>query len=246
MLFKYSNKHIYAELGLDWLGKLGDKYTPLRRERFQVLTAGSWDFARTLSLDWTGSLYHFACSPLLPNVVDNGMVYPRIKWAPETALETLWIDAGGLFTYQNDRHTGAGPVFPMGFLSRQRIGKWHFSLDNRVYFGDDLMPLYDASYEGVPYASDLYFGDQAFHTLHGGPSWADFLSLVYEPQLTKWLSVSVRLTFKFGEPYKAIDVPVFRGWEQTASLKISFDALRQSPKAKARRSLFEGLQRYAL
>ena len=233
MLFKYRSRRFYTEISLDWPGMLGDSRQPERRERFQVLSAGRWNFAGDVSFCWTGSFYHYACSPLRPNVVDNHMLYPRLEWAPGTFLDVLSVDLGGIFTYQCDRAAGIHPLFPMGLMSRQKIGKWKVRLDNRFYFGDDLMPLYDTVYGGETYSSGLYFGDLGFHTRQTHPSWADYLDLVYEPRIADWASLRVALSFRFGEPSVALDTPFYRGWQQTVALRINLDALRRAPKAKA-------------
>lgn len=246
MLFKYSNRRIYAELALDWPGKIGDELHPLRRERFQILSDGCWNFAGAFSLLWCGSLYHFSCAPQLANVVDNGMLHLGVSWSPDTCLDVFSLDARGLFTYQNDRHTGEGPLLPMGMTSRQRLGKWKLALENRFYFGDDLMPLYESGYGGVQYGADLYYADLAFHTRHASPSWADCLSVLYEPSLGRFLKLCVGLSFKFGEPPAASGIPVFRGWQQTFALRFDLDAMRPSPAAAGKkRFLFDGLKKYA-
>ena len=248
MFFKYKNKHIFAELGLDWPGMLGDIEHPFRRERFQVMTAGSWNFAGDFNFCWTGSFYHYACSPNAPNVVDNHMVNPWIEWEPFSFLDELRLDLGGIFTYQCDRAAGMKPLFPMGLYSRQVFGKWGFAIDNYFYFGDDLMPLSSGSYNGIPY-EDLYFGDRGFHTLFDRPSWVDYFHIKYEPELRAcpWLSLSVVLSFHLGEPSEKLDTPVFRGWQQGVELRVNLDSLRPHPSAKkSRRGYHSHYERYSL
>ena len=233
MFFKYRNKHIFAELGLDWPGMLGDKDNPYRRERFRVVSAGSWNFAGDFSFCWTGSFYHYACSPICPNVIDNHMLNPWLEWEPFSFLDELRLDLGGIFTYQCDRQTGNPPVFPMGLYSRQIFGKWGFALDNYFYYGDDLMPFYSGSINGVPY-DELYVGDRGFHTLFDRPSWVDYFRVKYEPSFRAlpWMKLSVVLSFHFGEPSAVLDTPVFRGWQQGVELRVNLDALRPHPTAK--------------
>lgn len=239
MFFKYRNRHIYAELGLDWPGMLGDAANPARRERFQVLTSGLWNFAGPFSLGWSGSFYHFACAPDYANVVDNHMLNPWVEWSPFSFLDELKIAAGGIFTYQCDRVRTDQPVFPMGFYSGQTFKKWGVSIENKVYFGDDLMPYYSASFAGKAYGSDLYLGDLGFHTRLDHPSWADYLNVKYSPKISAWLDLAVVLSFRFGEASPDLKTPVFRGWQQGVSLKVNLDALRPHPKApKAKKRAF--------
>lgn len=235
VLVKYSrSSRIRAELALDWMGMLGDAASPLRRERFQILTDGSWRFAGDFSLGWTGSFYHYACAPMLKNVVDNHMLYPRLEWRPFTWLDSFTLTAGGIFTYQCDRAAKTAPVFPMGLYSEQTAGKWGLSLHNRFYWGDDLMPYYSSSYAGVPYGSGLYFQDPAFHTLGAGPSWTDWLSLRYEPRIAKFLRLGAELTFQFGDN-SHYDGTFFRGWQQNVRLVVDLDPVRPHPAAPSKR-----------
>ena len=230
ILLKYHNRHIFAELGLDWPGMLGDDSHPVRRERFQVFSAGLWNFAGPFSLGWIGSFYHFACSPFSPNVVDNHMLNTSLEWTPFSMMDDLKITAEGVFTYQCDRHHGMDLRFPMGFLSRQMVAKWGVVIDNRFYFGDDLMPFFDTAYSGLSYGKDLYMADLSFHTRLDHPGWSDFVSLKYEPKIADFLNLSVSLSFFFGEPPSA-SCPVFRGWQQSIALRANLDALRPRPKA---------------
>ena len=235
VLIKYSrDKHIRAELALDWAGMLGDDASPLRRERFQILADGSWRFARDFYLGWTGSFYHYACSPAAPNVVDNHMLYPRIEWHPFTWLDTFAVTAGGIFTYQCDRAVSSTPVFPMGLYTEQLAGKWGLSVHNRFYFGEDLMPFYDASFNGQPYGRSLYFSDPAFRTRISGASWSDWLSLRYEPRIAKFIRLGAELTFQLGDN-SLYAGSIFRGWQQTFRLVVDLDPIRPHPAGASKR-----------
>lgn len=245
---KYRNKHIFAEFGLDWPGMLGDSEHPLRRERFQCMGALMWNFAGDFNFCCTGSFYHYACSPQAPNVVDNHMLNPWIEWEPFSFLDELRLDLGGIFTYQCDRILREPPVFPMGLYSRQIFGKWGFAIDNYFYWGDDLMPFYSSSYNGVPY-NELYVGDRGFHTLFDRPSWVDYFHIKYEPDMKScpWLSLSVVLSFHLGEPSAVLDTPVFRGWQQGIELCVNLEALRPHPVAKrTRRTHYSPRESYIL
>lgn len=227
MAFKYRNERIYAEIGLDWMGMLGDIEHPLRRERFQVLSSGDWNFAGNVSLGWRGSFYHFACSPQSPNVIDNHMLHPYLKWSPDTWLDELSVCAGVVASYQRDRRASSEPTILCGALVSQKLSKWKVGIDNTFYFGPDLMPLYDNSYGGVKYGSDLYFGDECYHTQADGDSWCDILKLYYKPKLSKFVSISVATIFHIGQPS---DQPAMRGSQQVVSLHLNLDALRPQPR----------------
>ena len=111
-LLKWRAERFYAEIGLDWMGKYGYD----TRERFQVFSAGSWQATRWLQLGWTGSFYHFACSQLAPNVVDNHLLEPWAKadFSRRTRWQELSVQAGLLASYQRDRDFDAQPRIPVG------------------------------------------------------------------------------------------------------------------------------------
>ena len=230
-LVKYTQgKKLRAELIFDWPGMIGDAESPFRRERFSILSDGSWRFAGDFALGWTASVSHMSKSPACNNVVDYDILNPRLEWTPFTWMDDLRIELGGLFTYQYDRANASAPVFPMGLWSLQSVSKWHISLTNRFYWGDDLMPYYDASFEGIPYGRGLYVAEPAFKTLHADPSWCDWFTLEWAPRIAKWLSLDFAVTLHAGQPVKELGFGVFRGSDQRIGLKVDFDALRPHPR----------------
>lgn len=219
MLFRYRNEGFYAELGLDWMGMYGDSKYPDRRERFQVLSSGDWRFAGDFHFKWLGSFYHFACSPNQPNVVDNHTVIPSFEWNTDSVLDRLWLNAGGVFTYQYDRNFADAPVMPMGLLSRQGASKWGVSLENLFYWGDDLQPFYNK------YGGELYPGEGIFRTSCGKPAVSDRVVLSYSPKIAKWLDLSVSAIFDFGTPIPALNVPAYRGCQQVVNVKFNLEKI---------------------
>ncbi|MBP5559864.1 MAG: hypothetical protein J6X71_08885 [Bacteroidales bacterium] len=232
VLVKYSvDRRLRAEIALDWQGMVGDAFSPLRRERFRIISDGQWRFAGDFSLGWTASIYHFSKSPTSNNVVDSDLFNPRIIWEPFTWLDSVRLELGGIFTYQLDRKSGWGPVFPMGLWSSQSAGKWDVTVANRFYWGDDLMPFYGWSFAGIPYGRDLYPAAAGFKTLRGTPSWADWLTVSYQPRIARWLSLDVAVTVHFGQPAPALGAGFFRGCDQRIGLRVDLEPLRPQPKA---------------
>lgn len=228
MFFKYRSPKVRAEIGLDWLGKYVGDSDPARRERFQVLSSGSWEFVNRLSLCWTGLFYHYACSPMAPNVVDNHMLNPYLRWNPRVrSLDVLSVTAGALLSYQNDRDADDLRL-PAGFLSRQKVGKWHVNVDNMFYIGEDMQPFRDT------YGNELYPGVGAFHL--DSPSWTDRLAISYTPVITGWMDLCVAAVFDFGAPFEGI--PVYRGCRQVCSLHVNLESLHPAfaaPKPQPQR-----------
>ena len=146
-------------------------------------------------------------------------------------MDDLRLELGGIFTYQCDRAASPEPVLPMGIWSLQSVSKWHVSITNRFYWGDDLMPFYSSSFGGIEYGRDLYRGAPGFHTLHSSRSWADWLTIAYQPKITRWLNLDMAFTFHAGAPLKELGVGAFRGSEQRIGLRLDIDSLRPHPKA---------------
>lgn len=226
MAFKYRNRGLYAEIGLDWMGMLGDTENPMRRERFQVLSSGDWDFLGPFHFGWRASFYHFANSVVCRNVVDNHMVNPWLEWRPSTWFEDFSVKLGFVGSYQRDRRTMDEAVLCGGFLTQQRLSKWHFGIDNSFYYGADLMPLYENSNSGIQFGRELYFGEECYHTMMDGSSWCDQLALYYEPYVNKCMRVVVASVFHFGQKTSQ---PVLRGSQQIVSLRVNLDKLRPQP-----------------
>lgn len=209
MLLKYRSRRFYSEIGCDWMGKHGQT----RRERFQVFSAGSWSAADGLSLGWAASLYHFAGSETLPSgsVVDNAMLNPWIRYdaARLTGLDELSLKAGAIATYQRDRRASRTPSFPLG-AELVLTSRWRsLGIENVLYAGDNLQPLFarygNALYFGSPfYAFDLYDRCEAF--------WA--------PRIADYLSLKVSAVFHFGSGFP------FLGSQQKVGLVFDLDAFR--------------------
>lgn len=221
MLFKYSGERIWAELGLDWLGMFADAEHPERRERFQILSAGDWSFAGPFHLLWTGVFYHFAGCLIEPNVVDNHMINPMIEWRPSCWFSKASLSAGAILTYQWDREYASAPQTPWGFYSIQSLEKWHVCLSNKLYYGQDLMPLYDK------YGSELYFGRRMFRTRKEGFSLTDEITLSYNPHITDWLDLAVYATFNFASPHEQLKTGSYWGCRQIVSLKINLERFQR-------------------
>lgn len=223
--FKYRrNNKIYADLGLDWMGLYAGSDDPFRRERFQIVSTGEWNFAKTLSLHWNASFFHFGCCMAAPNVVDNHIVHPWLKWSPSTSLQELSFTAGGLAGYQCDRIRETGSILPWAFVSTQTIRKWNAGVRNSVWYGMDLCPLFDY------YGTELYFEDSNFHFAGEVPFIYDRLTLFYEPQIAEYVKLRIECMFHFGTGDS-----LFRGSQQIVSLLVDLPSKRSALKAPAQK-----------
>ena len=198
----------YAELGADWMGKLGEE----RRERFQIITYARWKASRWLSLGWAGSFYHYAFSQLSPNVVDNHMANPWLKadaacFAP--SWKELSMQAGLIVTYQRDRKQDDKTRFPAGCELILTASKSNLTLRNSTYFGGNLCPLfYKTDLSGIPYGHALYFGSEFYDKFY------DMAEFFWEPRLSARVNLSLGVQAHFGRDG-------FLGWQQILSLKVA-------------------------
>ena len=212
LLLKWRAPRFYAELGCDWMGQAGHE----RKERFQIISAGSWRAAWWLTLGWTGSFYHYAGSDLAPGVVDNHLLHPWVKldFARRTPWQELSLQAGPLIGYQLDRMRAETPTVPAGGEAVLTLRRWNVSLQNTAYFGGNLQPLY-AGHDlgGFKYSHDLYFG-LPFYT-----RFYDRLEAAWTPAITRYLSLRLAARAHFSPAG-------FLGWQQVFSLHFNLDALR--------------------
>ena len=212
MLLKWQAPRFRTELTFDWMGKYG----PGSRERFQILSAGRMQATPWLSLGWTGSFYHFACSYEVNDVVDNHLLNPWVKadFSRRTEWQELSVQAGALAGYQRIRERSDKPTIPVGGEFKLVARRWNVALQNTTYVGADQMPFRRTiAPEGGYYGTALYFGT---------PCYKDFFDLIeaaWTPQLTHYLSMRLAVRFYFGK-YG------FMGWQQQFSVRFSLDALR--------------------
>ncbi len=159
----YCSERMFAELAVDWDGL----YSPDTREKFRVLASVGGNFAKWFDAGVSLSLQHYANkSTFHGNVVDNALINPWIG-AKFKAFFDFDVRLGYLQSYQRDRHVSEGAVFPKGGELYVRISKWGVFIDNNLYVGQNLMPLYhNLGKDGLMYADDLYTGDVLYGTKH--------------------------------------------------------------------------------
>ena len=206
VLLKWTSSRFRTETALDWLGQRGYD----RKERFQILSDGSWSPLSWLALGWAADYYHYAGSELAPGVVDHGLLHPWVKLGVASSSERLSLSlrAGGILSYQWDRRTAERPSMPGGGEATLRLGWRSLSLENNAYFGGDLLPLYDGvDAAGHPYGDQLYFG----HRFYTG--FYDRIGLLWQPRIAKSIHLRVGARAHFTQTG-------FMGWQQTLSLRF--------------------------
>lgn len=208
VLLQWTAPRFRTEAALDWLGMKGYD----SKERFQIISAGSWTPLSWLALGWTADYYHYAGSELAPGVVDHGLLHPWLKAQFAASSEDLWLSlrAGAILSYQWDRRRADKPSTPGGGEVTLTLRYRSLSLENNSYFGGDLLPLYDGvDTAGHPYADNLYFG----HRFYTG--FYDRVGLRWEPRIGKSVHLRIGARAHFTSTG-------YMGWQQTVGLRLDF------------------------
>lgn len=157
----YCSERMFAELSVDWNGL----YSPDTREEFRVLASVGGNFAKWFNTGVSLSLQHYANkSTFRGNVVDNALINPWVG-AKFNAFFDFDVRLGYLQAYQRDRRLESGTMLPKGGELYLKISRWGAYIDNNLYVGENLMPLYDVcGKDGERYAEGLYTGDIMYRT----------------------------------------------------------------------------------
>ena len=212
VLLKWRGERFYTELACDWMGQYGRD----RRERFQVISFGRWAAARWLSLGWTGSFYHYACSELAPEVIDNHLLQPWLKmdFSHRTAWQELSMQLGALVGYQFARARESHPSFPAGGEMKLTARRWNVGVSNVTYLGGNLIPhFFEHDPNGGIYGVNLYFGTPLYKDFY------NYTEVAWIPQISHYFSLRLAAKFHFTGSG-------FMGWQQQLSLRFNLDAFR--------------------
>ena len=203
MFLQYRNSTVYAELGLDWMGRYGE----VEKERFQVFTSSYWRPVDFLSFGLSGSFYHYAGSVAAPGVVDNHIVEPFVllDLSNYTFLRALTLRLGGFYSYQRDRlHDDLRqPIGTEVEVYGRLLG---FELRNSSSYTGDFLPFYNGTDSaGNPYGDRLYRGSRFYNGFY------DRLELSWAPHLSSRFDLKVAFRFHY-------NADGFLGSEQRVSL----------------------------
>ena len=137
----------------DWEGLRSNT----QREKFRIVADGRWDNERIYA-GGTVMMLHYAKTLLEEaheGVVDNILINPHLgmrlngNWAFEARL-------GYLQAMQRDRVTDSGWLTPKGGELWLSLSRWNLTLDNKLYVGENLLPLFAAYGEELYEASTFY------------------------------------------------------------------------------------------
>lgn len=211
-LFDWTGRNFYHEFGVDWMGQLRSA-SPATREEFMVFAGGHHRFLPGLKLGYSAYMHHYACNAAgtATNVVDDILVNPYLDmdFNHFTGMQRLLTRFGYIQAAQRDRAAEGGMKLPAKgeFLFEAR--KWNVGVVNDLFFGADLMPLFDAPRpEGGSYGTGLYNGE-LFMRNAGGRDFGiyDRVSVYYEPNIVRSLNLRLQINCHFNNAG-------FAGWQQ--------------------------------
>jgi len=152
----------YAEVAIDWR----QMQTWERREAFTAFLNTQWRVLGPVSLEGHVQYSHLARSRRAvtepantEHVNDDLVVNPMavLDWSRRTVLDSLRLSAGAIIAYERNRGNNTWRN-PAGFVATATV-RWRWlQLDETLYAGKDLMPLYDE------YGSQLNQGDAYYRS----------------------------------------------------------------------------------
>ena len=137
--FGYSSRHGFAEFICDWRGM----QSPETREAFRLLLTGEYHH-QWLFAGGNAQLNHLASRlNAYDGVCDDITAQPfvGVNFSQLTPLDTLALRTSYILSYQRERRTNTLYI-AHGFLAELSL-KWRFlAVENNLYIGNPLMPLY--------------------------------------------------------------------------------------------------------
>lgn len=168
VMAQYNSGDSYVEFICDWEGM----YSTESREKFRILTSGR-HYLKTFYYGYNFSMFHFAGQkqPELENVVDLLELNPCIG-VRFNAFFDFDIKLGGILTAQRDRSFGHKWETPAMGEFGFKMSRWGFTLDERLYVGDNILPFFnghtidgaDGGSVYIPYGRELYPAEGFFRT----------------------------------------------------------------------------------
>lgn len=169
--FKKGDDKQFVKLWLDWTGLQSET----ERESFFIGASAYKEFGRLFFADLQSYMFHYATTR--PNqtdmsVSDNllGQLSAGVRYSNTKGLNDLLFSAGVLAGFERDRKAMDDYQTPVGLVVRANVDYMGFGMENRLYYGQKRMALYEqygnALYWGNPFLrSDLYFQNKIYWKL---------------------------------------------------------------------------------
>lgn len=227
-LIKAHGRKAYMELAFDWNGKQGS----YRREQFSTFGYGRYDFTDWFRAGLAFKYHHYANTEEYYGVVDDALVQPFVRLGFEefTGLQDLSLTFSGYFAAQQDRRQDNGKNNNSGTEVTLSLRNWNVGIENRLYYGQSLMPFYDyVDAGGFKYGNSLYTGSAFYRVSVSNPGkWNlyDRLEVYYQPHIADFLDLRLSIVAHFPDGFK------YAGMQQKASLIFCLDKVL-NPQGKS-------------
>ena len=232
--FGWKGDTFQYELGVDWSGKIGSE-NPSRREEFRIYSGGGQLLVhKVLKLGYSAMLHHYSTNldATGNNVVDDILLNPYIeaRLSCFVPLQSLKARLGYIQAFERDRAAGGDLLCPGKGEFVLEARKWNVGVENSLYFGGDLQPLYDSpAPEGGIYGGNLYKGDPFFRNADGREFGVyDRLGIYWNPSIARGLDFCVRVNFHFNGG--------FAGHQELISLCYRFPSISTPPAPQGRKA----------
>lgn len=220
-LIKASAPRTYMELAFDWNGQYG----PYRREQFNAFGFGKYEFTDFLSAGLAFKYHHYANAEEYGSVVDDALVQPfiRLGFGRRCGWQDVSATLAWYFAVQQDRRQQDGQYDQGGGELTLSVRNWNVGIENRLYYGTDLMPFYNYVDDGgFKYGNNLYGGSPFYRvTADGSRDWSayDRFEVYWQPHIADFLDLRLSIVAHFPEGFK------YAGMQQKLSLVFSLDKL---------------------
>lgn len=229
VLIKACGPKTYAEFAFDWNGQYGS----YRREQFNAFGFGKYSFNDFVSAGLAFKYHHYANAAEYGSVVDDAMVQPFVRFGFEKFCG--WQDLSATLswyqTFQQDRRQTDGKSNPGGAELTVSLRNWNVGIENRLYYGKDLMPFYNYVDDGgFKYGNSLYGGSPFYRIVPvnaAGYHFYDRAEVYWQPHIADFLDLKLSIVAHFPDGFK------YAGMQQKLSLIFSLDKLLNPTRSSA-------------
>ncbi len=168
LLSYHSGEGSLFELACDWTGQP----STVTRECFVIYSAGRMQRGG-LGAGYNLAVTHFAgaVDAVMNNVVDNVLAAPYLEYGDTYGDWGVKFRVAYLQSLQQDRAFEEGWQSPSMWEMGFSLSRWGVTLEERLYLGDNLQPLYGGQVASdgtiIEYGNALYNGAQDFRTNTG-------------------------------------------------------------------------------
>lgn len=229
-LVKACGPRTYLEFAFDWNGKYGS----YRREQFNAFGFGKYCFNDFISAGLAFKYHHYANAEEYGSVVDDALVQPFARFGMEKLCgwQDISLTLAWYFAVQQDRRQQDGQSDRGGGEWTLSVRNWNVGVENRLYYGRNLMPFYNFVDDGgYKYGNNLYGGSPFYRvSADDVDGWHvyDRLEVYYQPHIADFLDLRLSIAAHFPDGFR------YAGMQQKLSLVFSLDKLlNPSPVRKA-------------